>query len=631
MRCWLSNLIPRRRGHLAAGLAPRLGAAKRVASDAAEWSGVLLVVISAVGCASSNRMNTPVLTIAEGEYGDARTQLYAEMSNDKGDRRYLLDRVRVGVLTLADGYPESARNVLSEAYEVLRTQGVNRDKTVQAVVINEDLKTWKGEPFEQALALAYYSMTMAELGSWDNARAAADNALFYLQDFSGEEDAGASRAIDVEEITRRSLAYERAVARGEDPDAALARTGTADIDRGYVPRPSDFKLGHLLHGIASQQLARGDEADDHFAAAQRFDPALSELTDTLRSNRYNTVLVVSWGVGPRRVAYGPDGALVRYEPTFASDDAALSVTIDGATRRYPVVTDVNRMAASHLWNSLEDVRVFKSTAGDVLVTGGVLAAVIGADHHSDAAVIAGLAAAATGLFLKAGAHADLRFADTFPQRYYVVPLYVTSPEQQIELRIDGASASRLVLTGLAPPEGPEAQLRYVRLVSGTGPGATPPRWATSGEVAVANEHVRQVPGPQVPYVLGGDDAQPPDDRAMRVYDADGTIPGFTAADIREAYRLEVVRLTTRDQFGYADKHVIEGGSSLVAPLPGTAGFARLFGTPPPPYRPQTRQVAEWAADVRGPTLPSPTLPSPTLPSPTPYEPIARDAASMDRR
>jgi hypothetical protein len=38
-----------------------------------------------------------------------------------------------------------------------------------------------------------------------------------------------------------------------------------------------------------------------------------------------------------------------------------------------------------------------------------------------------------------------------------------------------------------------------------------------------------------------------------------------------------VRFTIEDQAGYTDRHLLEGGRSLVAPLPGTAGFARLFG------------------------------------------------------
>ena len=97
----------------------------------------------------------------------------------------------------------------------IRDRGLNKDKTVRSVVFTEGVKVWKGEPFEQAMALVYYGFVQASQGSWDNARAAASNALFYLRDFEGEdEEENATRVIDTEEIARLAAAYE-AKQRGE--------------------------------------------------------------------------------------------------------------------------------------------------------------------------------------------------------------------------------------------------------------------------------------------------------------------------------------------------------------------------------------------------------------------------------
>ncbi len=128
-------------------------------------------------------MRTPTAALGRGDYTQPRVNIYDDMQPKRSDRAYLLDRMRVGVLTLADGYPRSAQTIFEEVYDVLRTRGINKDKTVASVVLNEDVKIWKGEPFEQALALAYYAMVQAELGSWDNARAAANGSLFRLRDF----------------------------------------------------------------------------------------------------------------------------------------------------------------------------------------------------------------------------------------------------------------------------------------------------------------------------------------------------------------------------------------------------------------------------------------------------------------
>lgn len=528
----------------------------------------------------------PFHQVAAGEFGQARTAIAESMTEKRGDRRYLLDRMRAGVLTLADGYTDSSLHIFAQTYEILRTQGINRDKTVEAVVINEGRKLWKGEPFEQALAMTYYGLAQAQAGAWDNARAAAGNALFQLRDFGRDEE---GERLDTYAIAARSLAYERAIDEGLSPEEAR-EAGGIDLDHGYVVSPSNFTLAYLLNAVANQQLDREDEASDNYRRVLQLEPELGPVTEALRSGRFNTVLVVSDGFGPRKEGYGPDRALARFTPRSPSDPRKLAIRVnDQDVARVPVVTDVNHMAADHMWNNLEDIRHGKSVIGTVALQGGAVALAYGIDQGNDTAALAGLGAMAAGLFLKAGAHADTRHCDAFPQRYYVVPVQIESPDDRVMVQVDGKVGSRLVVTGLPVPRDGRMQLRYLRL-PGALPAGSPYGWAASGDIVVGNPHTGPADARPLPYILGGADAQLPSERSLDSYQAGGHLRAMTLSELRELYRAEGIVFTREDQGGYAGRHVLEGGPSMVAPAPGTAGFMRLFGRMPPPYQPRSGQV-----------------------------------------
>jgi len=413
------------------------------------------------GC--NTPMQTPTREMAAGQYDTALALVEEEVTGDRSQRRYMLSRMRAGVLALDANRPGASEQWFSEVYDVLRTQGINADKTVSAVVFTEGVKLWKGEPFEQALALAYYGLVQAELGSWDNARAAAGNALFYLRSFEGEQDRAAERRIDTEAIMLRALEHEQGGAADSDsPD------DDAYLDHGYVTEQSNFTLAYLLHAIASQQMGRDLEAADYFHRVLQIDPALRPMVERFQARGYNTVLVVSYGLGPRKSRYGPDGALAEFVPRTRSDGAALSVSTPGGETLIPRVTDVNTMARDHRWNNLEDVRLAKSIIGSVLLTGGAITLGQGIDNHSEAAVWTGAALLASGICMKATAGANTDFCDVFPQRLYVVPLMIDDPSQRIELSIAGRPGV-VSVTDFPAYDGSHANLVYLRLPE-LGPG-----------------------------------------------------------------------------------------------------------------------------------------------------------------
>ena len=546
-----------------------------------------------------------------GQYGVVRQNLRDDVNQRvaKGslgadvDRDYLLQRYRLMIATLADGYAPVNDPTVGRVYDLLRTAGLNKDKTVSSVLLNESLKIWKGEPFEQALAYHYVGVHMATQGSWDNTRAAVVNSLFALRDF-GNNSSGKSKSTN--EVVQSAS------------DKELT---------GYVAEKSDFTLGYLMAGIANQQIAnqsgdpdRRTEAEDYFKQVVKLNPALTGVVDTLRSGQYNTVLVVDFGRGPRKIATGPDGSIAAYMVMSDSDNRALRVTTPSTNAGFPWACDVNQMAVDHRWNNLEDMRKAKSFLGSALMIAGAGATAYGVHDRSAEAIGAGLGAIALGALMKATAHADTRYCEAMPQRVYVVPLTLTQANEPVTLQVEGVPGSRLTLAGLGPPSGRGAQLRYVRLLSTPG-GA--PEWAASGRVMYSNEFTGATNEPfffdrpagvtadgkpaaqqvvqfngQLPYILGGNCVRPPTDEALASYQRSGFLLGMSTVELRNLYKEEGIVFDPREEGGEPGLHVLEGGRSMVTPLPGTLGFARLFGTRHGPYYPRGRAAQELAAQIR---------------------------------
>ena len=533
-------------------------------------SAVLCVTIVAMmaGCAASPN-TTVVSTFQTGQFGKARVALYKELprkaaSSAKPDRNYMLARMRLGVMTLADGLPVAAEPFMNEVFEVLSTAGVNQDKTVASVVINEDVKVWKGEPFEQAITYQYIAAIYASQGSWDNARAAASNALFHLRDFGGGN---------------------------LDTEAVVTRVGDQELDN-YVSVESDFTLGYLMGAVANQQLGRVDQAAEQFAKAVATDPGVAPLVQAFQAGRFNTVLLVDYGRGPEKIGTGPDNAIARFVPRTRSDRRPLLVATNGTTASWPIACDVNVMAQNHQWNNLEDMRIAKSYIGSALVGAGATTMAIGGYNNSDAAVIAGAAMILAGAIAKSTAYADTRYCEALPQRIYLVPVNVTEPNQTLRLSIQGDSGSTMVITGLSPPTTGRAAFRYVRLLS----VASPPVWATTGRVVYTNEYEAAPDGLMLPYILGGNDVRKPSYATLADYQRAGYLLDYSLDQLEQLYRDEGIVWDANDAAGYPGLHILEGGKSLVTPLPGTDGYARLFCQQHPPYAPKSPNVARVAAE-----------------------------------
>ena len=94
-----------------------------------------------------------------------------------------------------------------------------------AVLVDEKIKVWKGEPFERAMVNFYLGLVYYLRHDYGNARGAFENALFKLRDYNNADDKNTDK---------------------------------------YTQTESNFVLADLMLAKSWQQLGREDKADAEF-------------------------------------------------------------------------------------------------------------------------------------------------------------------------------------------------------------------------------------------------------------------------------------------------------------------------------------------------------------------------------
>lgn len=522
------------------------------------WKPVLLVmvVLALVGCASRPYAQID-RTVWVGQLGQARAAVLEEPAKKNDDA---LREATLAVLTLSDGYPAQAEVPMQRVYEVLRTRGLNANKEAAAKVLNESVKLWKGEPYEQAILYLYVGMQQAAVGAWDNMRASANSALELLDEFDKA----------------------RGVVRENEPS-----------EHGYVVSQSDLAAAHLLAAIANQQLGRDDEASDHLSRVREQRPGLAELCDRIAGKDFDTVLVVEMGLGPVREPSGSDASEATLDYRWPSDEREIVVRdARGELGRFGRVLDVNNFADAYRWDVLAQWRRFKSGAGSVMAGAGAVLVL----SDDDEAQIAGVGLLLAGLLSKANARADMRSLGVLPQRYYIVPLKLSKTTGTIAVSIGGGMGESALVPGLRRLEGGKVRLVVVRVPCEARAGDSD-TWA--GPRYAGDKTDEDVPGADLPYILGGRCVMTPGPEALSKYQAAGWLEGWTSNDLRELYREEGIVLPGDVGPGIPPGlHVLEGGRSLISPEPGTLGFGRLFFKEHGAFRPRSERVARLAEELK---------------------------------
>ncbi len=516
-----------------------------------------IVAGGSLGCSSYTRNHEAIAGYYQYDFTAARESLRRDA--ERNNRDVLLNNVRLGLAAMADGDQQEAQRAMGRCFGLLSTAGLNNDRTTAAILIDEGVKIWKGEPFEQALTYYWVAALYATLGEWDNVRAASANALFRLTDFGEAQTA-------------------RTLTRNAAADPAYLNTGYTAVD-------TSFALGFLMEAIGSD-LSGATGGDAQLDAAVDIDRRLAAIVSTLRSGAYDTLLMVDYGKGPTKMAYGPDDALVRFVAQERHHGDVIVSFDDRSQGSFRAVCDVNRMAVDHRWNNLEDVRKAKSRIGDLLLAGGVITL---ASSDSEGAALAGFALMLTGALTKLGARADTRYVEFAPQSIYLVPLLLEGPGT-LRVGVEGDPGSTMVLPGFEPGRPGAPQAVYLRL---HGLDSADPPWLAASEPIYGND-VTGVQAGDWPWILGGHDVSTPSRQTLERYQLGGFLAGFTTADLEDLYVNEGVVIgagnvdPTTDQRSW--RHVLEGGRTLFTPPPWSMGYKRLMYSPHRPYRPRSSHV-----------------------------------------
>ena len=442
------------------------------------WAGLWVS-----GCGAPSMDPEAGLAFYDHRYGSARDAVRDSAAVDTSEN-VVLDNLRLGIASMADGDLAEAERALLRAYELLVSGGVNEaDRAAAATFLYEGVRVWKGEPYEQAMSFYLIAVRYMLDGDWENGRAAATNALFTLRDFEGG-DGGEPRSM-------AALVTDA---------AAAERDGEGDyFESAGRPVDSEFALGYLTAAACDVLMGRGDAAGPLFDRVRGLNPELGALVDVLEAGDYDTLLFVDVGLGPMKESYGPNGALVRYEPDGREiPRPVVSVAVDGVARSVATtdpVVDLWTLSQYPKWWSLEPMREAKSTIGGVLLYGGMAAMVLGDMFDESDAQWAGLGAALAGLMVQGSAAADTRHLAELPRCVFMVPLKLGVGRHDVGLAFEHDAGSNgtwhdltagagLVVGGCEGPQN-QGQAKSYRIESrlpseGTALG--------SGDLTTATEH-----------------------------------------------------------------------------------------------------------------------------------------------
>lgn len=368
-----------------------------------------------------------------GAYESAR-ELLRPLAQ-KPDENFALNNVRLGSAALIEYKLDEAEAAFLRAYEVMNSVGVNSGgRTLGAVLVDEKIKVWRGEPFERAMTNFYLGLIYYMRQDYENARGAFENALFKLRDYGDENDT-------------------------LDPD-------------DYREAESSFALGYLMLGKTWIHLGREDLAEANLKRAVDLQPSLAGLADLERNQRSNVLLVVDYGYGPQYMRTY-DGAIAGFVPLPAAAGRVPEpvVQVNGSRVELPGLTappvDLLELAQERRWQSIDTIRAVKTTIGTGLIAGGAGYGIYRAskdDFRTEDALISGGLIAA-GMLLKGTSKADVRQWEMLPRSTFVIPLSLPPGRHDIQVsfpRTGYAGNYEQTWRGLIAPSEGEATY-YMRM------------------------------------------------------------------------------------------------------------------------------------------------------------------------
>mgnify|MGYP001346257334 CR=1 FL=1 len=212
-----------------------------------------------------------------------------------GKRDQVLNQVQTGLAAFEAGEYTWAENLFDQALAQIEAVYADNPQAEKARSLwyNEDVKDFKGEPYERVMTYYYRGLLYLRQGDYENARACFKSSI--LQDAFAEE--GQNRF--------------------------------------------DFALVLFLEGWCSRLL--GDEAlaQETFAELKLLRPDL-----TLPGANHNTLVIVETGNSPRKVSDGIGHAELKYRRGKNFSEAKVSLEWNNSVRPMYPIEDIYRQAAT---------------------------------------------------------------------------------------------------------------------------------------------------------------------------------------------------------------------------------------------------------------------------------------------
>ena len=334
----------------------------------------------------------------------------------QGSRNRVLNDMRLGLATFAMGHNPLSETLFDDALQGIEAVYANTEtaETARKLMVKEQSKDFKGEPYERVMAYYYRGLLYLRAGDYENARASFKGGM--LQDAFAEEE----------------------------------------------QYRADFALMPYLQGWAAQCDGNGSLAAEDFKEFRDINK------DAPLPAEHDTVLVlVETGGAPVKIS---DGPRLRIRRNGSLESARVRWSVPEQTKDHPahasgdttLLEDIYRQASTRGGRQfdaiLEGKAEFKSTAdtvGDVALAGAVMAGQVAVGStprrgdsrqerkrqeqvQEDAAMVGG-ALAVIGLLSKVTAHAieasaDTRYWDNLPDR--VLGLTLALPDQVRAVRVE---------------------------------------------------------------------------------------------------------------------------------------------------------------------------------------------------
>jgi tetratricopeptide (TPR) repeat protein len=397
-------------------------------------AGMTLLAALFGGCNQTPRVARQALALYSQErYAEAAAVLKPEIEDQrtKRDINYVLNNLRYGSCTIAAGQFDAAKHAFYDAYQVINSGETNdAGRQLQATVVFEGVKVWKGEPYERAMADYYQGVLYLMDHNYGNARAAFQESLFSLRENASKDDLDHYKLVE-----------------------------------------SQFALGYFGLGFCNLRMNRSDLAATNFALAQKYDPRLAGLIAEVQRPGVNALIFVDAGEGPQKDAKGwyNEESVFGPTPQEAGPIPAPVALLDGrpVTRQninYSTV-DTLAMAQDRRWMDIDTVKKVKAVIGTGMIAGGTAVAAHGAanDNKKETAIGAGVALA--GILLAASSQSDTRYWELLPRTVYVIPLTLSAGQHEVVVQAGGARSApvQMVYTPPRAGAGPQDAIFYFRL------------------------------------------------------------------------------------------------------------------------------------------------------------------------